>query len=56
MNRSRSSTQLYDKAITSFLYFKSAEGLRDRTIYSYQYTPTQCLDHWGLVDITTLTS
>ena len=56
MNRSRLGTQPFDKAIASFLYYKSAEGLLDHTIYSYQYILNQCLEKWGPVDITTLTS
>jgi integrase/recombinase XerD len=56
MNHSRSSTQPFDKAITSFLYFKSAEGLRDRTIQAYQYILEQCLGHWGPVNVSTVTS
>jgi integrase/recombinase XerD len=56
MNHSRSSISPLDKAITSFLYFKLAEGLRDRTIESYQHILEQCLEHWGPVNISTLTS
>jgi hypothetical protein len=41
MNHSVSSTQFFDNAIASFLYFKSAEGLRDRSIDSY----LRILDH-----------
>ena len=56
MNRCRLGTQPYAKAIASFLYFKSAEGLLDHTIYSYQYILNQCLEKWGPVDITKVTS
>ena len=56
MNHSRSSTRPFDKAITTFLYFKSAEVLRDRTIQAYQYIFNQCLEHWGLLNLSTLTS
>ena len=51
INCSRFSAQPYDKAIASFLYFKSAEGLLDHTIYSCQYILNQCLEKWGPVDI-----
>jgi hypothetical protein len=47
MNHSASSIQLFDKAIASFLYFKSAEGLRDRSIDSYQRILDQCAEHLG---------
>jgi integrase/recombinase XerD len=56
MNHSLSSMQLFDKAIASFLYFKSAEGLRDRSIDSYQRILNQCAEHWGPVNVTKLTS
>jgi integrase/recombinase XerD len=56
MNRSSLCTQPFDKAITSFLFFKSAEGLLDHTIYSYQYILNQCLEYWGAVDVASVTS
>jgi hypothetical protein len=49
MNQRLSSTQPFDKAIASFVFFKSAEGLAQSTIYLYQKT----LEHWGEIDIST---
>jgi hypothetical protein len=56
MNHSVSSTQLLDKAIASFIYFKSSEGLRDRSIDSYRHILNQCVEDWGPVNVTKLTS
>lgn len=56
MNRSSLCTQPFDKAITSFVFFKSAEGVLDKTIKTYQYLLNQCLEKWGSVDITKVQS
>lgn len=51
MNQRLSSTQPLDKAISSFIFFKSAEGLADNTIYSYQKILKQCHERWGDIDV-----
>ena len=38
MKRSPSGSMTLEKAITGFLNFKTAEGLSNRTIFSYQRT------------------
>jgi hypothetical protein len=47
MNRRPSSTQLLEPAIKGFLNFKSAEGLTDRSLESYQRTLSQWAEHTG---------
>lgn len=54
MNHSRASMQLLDKAIAGFLYFKSAEGLADRSLDSYQRILNQCVEYWGPVTVSKL--
>jgi len=56
MNRRTSSTQLIEQAIQGFLYYKSAEGLTDRTIDSYQRTLSQWSNYKGVLKITQITS
>lgn len=56
MKRRPKSTQPFDKAITSYIFFKSAEGLSDRSIASYEYILGQCLERWGPIDIAAITS
>jgi integrase/recombinase XerD len=56
MNRRSSSTQLLEQSIKGFLYFKSAEGLTDRSLESYQRTLSQWAAHTGAVKITQITS
>lgn len=56
MNRRPSSTQLLEQSIKGFLYFKSAEGLTDRSLESYQRTLSQWAMHTGAIKITRITS
>jgi len=56
MNRRTSSTQLVERAIQGFLFYKSAEGLTDRTLDSYKRTLSQWADYTGTVKITQVVS
>jgi integrase/recombinase XerD len=54
--RRSSSSQLLEQAIKGFIYFKSAEGLTDRSLDSYQRTLSQWAAYMGMVKITQVTS
>lgn len=56
MNRKPSSTQLVKEAIEGFLYYKSAEGLSDRSLDSYKRTLTQWAEYLGEIMVVRITS
>ena len=56
MNHSTSSSKPVSKAISGFLYFKSAEGLADRTFDSYKRTLQRWVDYEGDINVTKITS
>jgi len=56
MNHRPSSSQLLNKAITGFLNFKTAEGMADRTIDSYDKTLNRWLAYTGEVAVPKITS
>ena len=56
MNHSTSGPKPVSKAISGFFYFKSAEGLAERTLDSYERTLQQWVDYIGEVNVTKITS
>ena len=56
MNHRSSGSFVLSKAITGFTSFKSAQGLSDRTIDSYQRHLQKWLDHQGDIPVHRITS
>jgi hypothetical protein len=49
MNRNSSGSLTLNKATTGFLNFKTAEGLAQRTLYSYERILVKWVEHMGAV-------
>ena len=56
MSRNSSGSLTLSKATTGFLNFKTAEGLAQRTLYSYERTLVKWVEHMGDCKVTGVTS
>jgi integrase/recombinase XerD len=56
MNRNPSGSLRVSKAITGFLSYKMAEGLAQRSVYSYERILTKWTEHIGDVQVSRITS
>ncbi|MDK1119339.1 MAG: phage integrase N-terminal SAM-like domain-containing protein [Anaerolineae bacterium] len=55
MNQSPSSSLVLSKALIGYLYFKTAEGLRDRSLESYERILKNWIQYFGDVEIDNIT-
>lgn len=56
MNRNPSGSLVLSKALIGYLYFKTAEGLSDRSLESYERILKKWIQYCGHVEIVTITN
>ncbi len=56
MNRNSSGSLTLNKAVTGFSNFKTAEGLAQRTLYSYERILVKWIEYMGDCTVTAITS